>query len=267
MRKSEIIVIIIIFNFFLLAFLSAIITYILQYKNKKKQYNKLLETKEIEHQKEILSTQIEIQNQTMQKLGREIHDNIGQKLTLASLYTQQLAFENKAPNITENIENISNIINQSLVELRELSKTLTNNFIDNNSIYELIKAECDKIDGLKTCTIVFDIEDENLDLSYQLKAILYRIIQEFTQNSMKHSQCKNISIVLIRNENEIDLTINDDGIGFNQAEQINNGIGLANMQKRIKILNGTYILNSIINKGTELKVKLPIIDEKKDSNS
>lgn len=267
MRKSEIIVIIIIFNFFLLAFLSAIIVYILQYKNKKKQYNKLLETKEIEHQKELLTTQIEIQSQTMQKLGREIHDNIGQKLTLASLYTQQLAFENKAPNITENIENISNIINQSLVELRELSKTLTNNFIDNNSIYDLIKAECDKINGLKACEINFEINDENLDISYQLKVILFRIIQEFTQNSMKHSKCKNIAIILNRNENELDLTINDDGIGFNQDDQVINGIGLVNMQKRIKILNGTYNLKSIIDTGTELKVKLPINDEKKDSNS
>ena len=53
------------------------------------------------HTKELLSTQIEMQTQTMQYIGREIHDNVGQKLTLASLYTQQLAYENKAPQIND----------------------------------------------------------------------------------------------------------------------------------------------------------------------
>ena len=113
MGKSQIIITIIVFNIFFIAFIIAIIAFVRQYRLKKKEHIMLLSTQQEEHQKELLSTQIEIQNQTMQYIGREIHDNIGQKLTLASLYTQQLAYENKAPQINENIENISAIINQS----------------------------------------------------------------------------------------------------------------------------------------------------------
>ena len=109
----------------------------------------ILNDQHTEHQKEILSAQIEIQNQTMQHIGREIHDNIGQKLTLASLYTQQLAYENKAPQINENIENISAIINQSLSELRALSKSLTDDSISNSTIVELLQNECKIINELK----------------------------------------------------------------------------------------------------------------------
>ena len=92
------------------------------YQNEKKIMSQL-------HEQILLSTQLEMQTQTMQYIGREIHDNIGQKLTLASLYTQQLAYENKAPQINDKIENISNIINESLAELRQLSKSLTDDSI------------------------------------------------------------------------------------------------------------------------------------------
>jgi len=109
-----------------------------------------------EHQKELLSTQLEKQNQTMQHIGREIHDNVGQKLTLTSLYTQQLAFENKAPHSNDSIENTSKIINESLSELRELSKTLTDNSIELKSINELIAAEVKKITGSNLCDIQYN---------------------------------------------------------------------------------------------------------------
>ncbi len=217
----------------------------------------LLNNQHEEHQQELLSTQIEIQNQTMQHIGREIHDNIGQKLTLASLYTQQLAYENKAPHINENIENISKIINQSLTELRELSKSLTDNTIENATISKLIKTECEKINDLKKCTLIFITNDENLKLSYQYKVILFRITQEFIQNSIKHAKCKSIKINLKSTVENITLILDDDGIGFDTIKN-HNGIGLINMKKRTELLGGDFLLESTINKGTTLSIKLPI---------
>ena len=101
MGKTEIIITIFLFNVFFILFIIGIIVFIRQYKLKKNEHNIMLQNQYEEHQKELLSNQIEIQKQTMQDIGREIHDNIGQKLTLASLYSQQLAYENKAPHINE----------------------------------------------------------------------------------------------------------------------------------------------------------------------
>jgi signal transduction histidine kinase len=226
----------------------------------KRLYLKLLlkqaENKKL-FEKELAYAQIEIQNQTMQHIGREIHDNVGQKLTLASLYTQQLAFENKAPNINENIENISQIINQSLSELRELSKSLTDDSIQENSFFNLVSNECIKVRKTKKCKISFDCEIKNLDLDYQQKSILLRICQEFIQNSLKYSQCKHIRIHIFKQNNLLTLELNDDGIGFDVNSK-SKGIGIENIKKRTGLLNGTYDLSSIENVGTTLHIKIPI---------
>lgn len=206
----------------------------------------------------MLSNQLEIQTQTMQHIGRKIHDNIGQNLTLASIYTQQLAFENKAPHINENIENIGAIINQSLVELRQLSKSLTDDNIEDNSIIDLIENECVKINDLKKCEVIFKYELKIIVDSYQIKSILFRITQEFLQNSIKHSKCKNINISLKKSENSIQLELQDDGVDFNINTIESKGIGLINMKKRTEILNGTFNLERKINFGTNLIIQIPI---------
>ncbi|MBN8642790.1 MAG: sensor histidine kinase [Flavobacteriales bacterium] len=257
MRKEELIGTIILFNVFFIAFVSAIIIYMRNYQIKKKQHNAMLQIQHEEHQKELLSTQIEIQRQTMQHIGREIHDNVGQKLTLASLYTQQLAFENKAPQINEAIDNISSIINQSLSELRELSKSLTDDTIEANSIHQLISLEVKKLKELQLCSVSFENNKPELELPYHQKSIVFRILQEFIQNSIKHAHCDAITIELMTNSNSVQLVIKDNGKGFD-TQMNSTGIGLVNMKKRAELIGGTFHLMSEHNTGTQLTVSLPL---------
>lgn len=257
MGKTEYIAIIVIFNIIFLLFIAAIITYMVQYKTKKKEHTITLNNQKVQHQQELLATQLEMQEQTMQHIGREIHDNVGQKLTLASLYTQQLAYENKAPQVNEAIENISQIINQSLSELRELSKSLTNTTIDNIPIENLLEMECKKINDLGKCKVYFIKPIEPTQLTYQVKSVLFRISQEFIQNSIKHAHCKTISLFLERTDTLLRLILKDDGIGFDIKTLQSNGIGLENMKKRTEIINGTHQLQSD-SSGTQLIIEIPL---------
>jgi signal transduction histidine kinase len=255
MGKDTVILSLILFNIFFIAFIGAIIVFIRQYKIKKRTHSKELETVELIHKEELLKAQTEIQKETMNYIGREIHDNVGQKLTLSSLYLQQLILENQTPQLNENIDNVNNIINESLIELRHLSKSLTDDIIQNNSLVELIQAECNKIKQLKKCNISF-VNSLNLDLtSYQVKSIILRIIQEFIQNSLKHSKCKQIEIDLSNLSNEITILLKDDGVGFNVEKKIANGIGLNNIKKRVEVLDGEFNLQSN-SKGTTLNLKI-----------
>ncbi|MBQ0909097.1 hypothetical protein KBJ98_10320 [Flavobacterium sp. F-328] len=212
---------------------------------------------EILHQEQLNIVQIEIQRQTMEQIGREIHDNIGQKLTLASLYTQQLAYENKAPLINNCIENISSIINQSLSELRGLSKSLTDNTIKANTINQLLQRECDGFNELKKCNVIFSSNANYLELSEQSKIVLLRIAQEFIQNSIKHSDCKNINVTLIHTNNLLQLCLQDDGKGFDVKNEKGLGIGLSNIKKRIQLIGGTHKLESNEN-GTKLIIEISL---------
>lgn len=257
MGESTIIIALILFNIFFVAFICGIIVFIRQYRDKKKSHKQELEIVNVLHKEEMLKTITEIQSETMKHIGREIHDNVGQKLTLSSLYLQQLVFENEIPEINNRINNVNDIINESLNELRQLSKSLTDDTIDNRSISTLIEEECRKINELKKCSVKFNNTLGLIIDSYQVKSVSLRVVQEFMQNSIKHSHCKQIDISLSNMQNDLQIILKDDGKGFDINKIKTKGIGLKNIQKRVSILNGNSILQSD-EMGTKLTVKIPI---------
>ncbi len=260
MGETELLITIILYNLFFILFIISVLVYIKRYKERKNEYLKELQHTNEEHQKEILKTQLEIQQSTMAEIGRELHDNIGQKLTLASLYSQQLIFENKAPQINNKIEEVTHIIDESIEVLRGLSKSLTDDRISKKNIIELIEEEVKKINKLKKCNVIFLTNFTLLDLKFIQKSVLLRIVQESIQNSLKHSQCTEIIIELNQTNNDIELSIKDNGKGFDTQNSQFEGIGLQNMRKRIEMLNGTFNMVSAPNKGTRI---LTLIKQKR----
>lgn len=257
MGKTQLLITIILFNMFFVLFVVAIFVYIKKYRLRKKEYLNELRIKNEIHHKELLGTQLEIQQATMQQIGRELHDNIGQKLTLVSLYTQQLVYENKVPQVSERLEQIYQIINQSLQDLRNLSKTLTDDRINQKEIVTLIQEEVNNTNSLKKCNVSFEHNFEHLDMEFVQKNVLLRITQEFIQNSIKHSDCENIFINLNTSDKVFwKLKIRDDGAGFDSSKVTSNGIGLKNMKKRAEIIGAAFNLESQKNVGTTLTIIL-----------
>ena len=257
MGKTEYLLITIIFNFLFLLFIVAIASYVWQYKRKKREHVYAIQNQKDLHHKELLSIQLEMQQKTMQEIGREIHDNIGQKLTLASLYVQNLLYENKKLENTESIENIGAIINDSLADLRQLSKTLTDDSIAKKSLVTLLQLECEKINKLKKCWFNYDNAIKDAVVNYHTKSMLLRIAQEFIQNSLKHSQCESITVNLNIVSGFIILELTDDGCGFDVNQKDSLGIGLQNIKKRTETIGGKFQLQSSTS-GTELIIKLPL---------
>ncbi|WP_298507938.1 sensor histidine kinase [uncultured Kordia sp.] len=258
MGEESIKIIIKIFYVTFVIFIGGMIIFVYEFRKRRRKHTQEIEKLDTLYKKELAQTQAEIQTETMRHIGREIHDNVGQKLTLSSLYLQQLVFENKAPQISENISAINDIINESLFELRSLSKSLTNDTIEQYSLATLIEEECKKTHGLKTYDIQFQNHTKGLQLSYQIKSILVRITQECIQNSIKHAQCSTINITLSNTDTKLELEISDDGKGFDIETMQTNGIGLKNIKKRIDIIKGTFVLKSTINKGTSVILNVPL---------
>ena len=90
------------------------------------------------------------------------------------------------------------------------------------------------------------------------KSIIFRITQEFLQNSIKHANCKNIFVLLKDTDNSLVLTLKDDGKGFNINALNAGGIGLKNMKKRTELIGGQFKLESLDQKGTTLTIELPL---------
>lgn len=257
MGKTEYLLITIVFNLFFLLFMVAIIMYMWQYRRKKKENDLQFLYEKNVHQKELITTQLEMQKKTMQEIGREIHDNVGQKLTLASLHIQQLIYENKIPNDDESISNINSIINDSLADLRQLSKSLSDDSIDENTLPNLLKIETKKIGKIKECQLIIEKEDDYNFISYQEKSVLLRITQEFIQNAIKHADCTKITVSLTSKNNDFILSLSDNGKGFDSKNLKSEGIGLKNMKKRTDIVGGIFTMDSDTS-GTRATIKIPL---------
>jgi signal transduction histidine kinase len=251
MGETEITIFIVIANFILLIFIGGIIVFIFQYRKRKLAHEQEKEQINLIHRQEILTQQIDTQTQTMKDIGQEIHDNVGQKLTLAAIYTQQLEHANNYPELKESFENISKIINDSISDLRQLSKSLVNPDSIKIDLLEMIKNEANQINQSGFLRMKIDTDFSKIPLETKMKNSIFRIFQEFTQNSLKHANCKNILINILKTEQGVVIKMIDDGNGFTIHEK-NNGIGLSNMKRRAKEMDIDFEFTSKINEGTQL---------------
>lgn len=215
-----------------------------------KRKNKLLEEQK-EAQKrfesEIAETQIEIREETLRNISWELHDNLGQSLTLAKIQLQSGS--------QENIEEVSEIITKSLNELRALSKLINPEFIKNIELKEAIQLEIDRFNRLNFIESTLTVTGKEKKLNEKTSIIIFRILQEFFSNTIKHSKATRLDVELIFSKDELEITATDNGIGFNKEEIQNIGLGLKNIENRANLIGADISLRSVPKEGTQLKIK------------
>jgi signal transduction histidine kinase len=242
------------------ALMVAIISFLFHYRKKKVQQLREKEQLTKKHLQELLSKQLEMKQQTMEFIGSEIHDSVGQKLTLASLYTQQLCQRNNNAETGAQLQAISVILNESLAELRSLSKNLIDENRQNFSLEMFLQQECERINASGLCNAYLSVSSNGHELQPQQKYVLLRIVQEFVQNSLKYSQCQNIRLSTLSTSHVFNLRAVDDGVGFDMrlTENSRKGIGLSNIRKRAESIGAVLNLSSTIGTGTMLELQVNI---------
>lgn len=220
---------------------------------------RLLKAQE-ENQKNLLQTQLEIQEQTFTYISQEIHDHIGQRLTLARLYLNSRK-ENNLEKAEELIDQSANLIGMAITDLKYLSRTLTSDFIKENGLIKAVEMEIERINKLHHLTIEFQVEGHTTFMHTDTELIIFRIIQEATQNIMKHSNATGASINLNYGKEMLHILITDNGVGFEPKSAINPPnihSGLKNMEKRTTLLKGSFQIQSSLNIGTKIEIALPV---------
>ena len=193
------------------------------------------------------------------RIALELHDGIMNKLASTRLNLFVLSKKNDPETINKcltYIEDIHHIEN----EIRHVSHDLNQElFIGRDSFISLLKQfVAEQNSHLKNNYELQIDETINWDLiSSEMKMHLYRIIQEATRNSNKHAKANKVTICLTMDENQLCMSITDDGIGFD-SEKIKEGIGLLNMQQRMESLKGVLSITSKVNKGTTIYIKIPL---------
>jgi two-component system, NarL family, sensor kinase len=222
--------------------------------SKKQKRNKEEKAKmQYQFSQALLQTQIEIQEQTLKTISQEIHDNIGQVLSLAKLNLGTLQYGED-----EKLIDTKNLVSKAINDLRDLSRSLHGDKIAELSLQEAVANELKILQNTGQYHAALQITGEPYKLEPQKEMVLFRIVQEAIHNAVKHAKAKNITVQLNYQPAYFVLLITDDGIGFNAADlqAAQTGIGLKSMQNRAALIGGQFTLTAANGNGTAIKIEL-----------
>jgi two-component system, NarL family, sensor kinase len=258
-RTNDIVIFLVGSTLLILVLISFIITILYLYRKKQAVFNQSLDALKLTYDKNLLSTQVEIQESTFQHISREIHDNITLELTLAKLKLHTVRLNNTAE--AENLINESLVIlSRVITDLSDISKSLDSDIITNQGLIKAIEKEIENIRGLKSFAIDMKVTGEPIFLDVKKELIIFRIVQESFNNILKHAAAGHVQLELYYNFDHIKVTIADNGIGFTGAADKTDsrtGAGLKNIKARAYMFNGTVAITGTPGKGTNVVVSIP----------
>jgi len=215
----------------------------------------------IMQQEIITETTIQVQEKEREELGKELHDNINQILASTKLYLE-IARSGNNEMLPEAISKSYENVNLAIGEIRQLSKQLVTPVLDTNLV-DSIKDLTEEIQAITPIKIHFTIANFNEEfLNDNLRLMLYRIIQEQVNNILKHAAASEIILNLETNHGVVYLAIADNGVGFDIGKK-SKGIGLRNIDNRVKFYDGAVNITSTEGKGTRLEISVPLERESK----
>lgn len=219
-----------------------------------KRKNTLLLEKErmrIEFEQTLLHSKLAIQEETFTYISREIHDNIGQVLSVVRLGLNTMDTTANE----EKINRMDELMEKAITDLRNLSHSLDTNLIRNTGWIKA--AERLLLDLAKTgaCKVVFAAEDNLPTLGNEKPIILFRMIQEILNNIIRHAKATEIKFQAAVKDQEIIITITDNGKGFDM-DQVVAGAGLQNIESRAKLIDAKLYIHTVPGEGTSVTIAI-----------
>lgn len=257
---SEVVIIVLAGTFLMLLLVIFIISFFFIHQ-KKQQSHKLEKANLQAHfEQEILNAENEIQDTTMKHISRELHDNVGQMLTLVKIQLNNLSEELPS---NKKITDSKEFLNHILSDVRALSKSLNSDNILNEGLKKAISFELDRVRKVGNYEVLFSTNAWDVSLNHKNEILIFRIFQELLQNCLKHAKAKNIEVRLEENNQCLNLEVIDDGIGFDfeakiQISGFQNGVGLQNLIHRAGLMNGTLVFERGKVSGTKALLTIPV---------
>ncbi|WP_343307943.1 ATP-binding protein [Chitinophaga niabensis] len=226
------------------------------YNNKKRQMERDKRQIQDDFEKQLLQSKLEMQEETFNTISQEIHDNVGQMLSLAKIRLNIL--EQQVLTGVEGLEEVKEIIGSAMTDLRNIAKSLSSERIHLLSLPDCIREEIRRLHN-SGLLITFHLEGEEQVMEKQVKLILFRIIQEALQNILKHASASNVKILFSYLPGLMQISVTDDGVGFdvNSPHLQLNGLGLQNIRNRTTLIGGVSSIHSVINGGTTITINIP----------
>lgn len=253
--------------FILLLIIGLLLLNHLSKKRKIAEQEKTIETQKMqtllrEQELHEIDVMLESQEKERQRIANDLHDNLGSLLSALKLNFHTLGKREVEDTTSRKLfEKTEELINETYIQVRNISHLKNLGVVGNEGLLLAVKKMAEKmsvINRLKFNVIPFGLKDR---LESNLEIILFRMIQELSSNIIKHSEATEVNIYLTQHQGQqLNIMIEDNGKGFDVAElkQMNAGIGLKNIEKKVEQLGGTFTIDTVKGKGTTIIIDIPL---------
>jgi two-component system NarL family sensor kinase len=250
-KLSEVVLILV--SSTLIILLLAVLIVVALFINQRRRFKYRQDLSEMKntYEREVLKTQLETQAQTFEVISQELHDNVGTLISIALVHLKSDPIFLKEGN--KNLLEVNNTLDEALDILRDISRSINPDRIEKLGLGHSIRNELDRLKRTKMFTTELAITGEEFSIEPQRQMICFRIVQEALNNIIKHAQANHISVKANFDKPKVELTIEDNGRGFDQPSDQGSFVkqsGIANMTKRAKLINALFSIKSEIGKGT-----------------
>lgn len=208
-------------------------------------------------QSELFMAVVDTQEKERQRIGKDLHDDIGPLLSAIKLNMERLQ-----PRVKDNeiMAYVKDLLDDAVKGVRSSAHNLMPDVLQYYDLAAAIQDICNKVNNHGKLTIEFIHHIEGLNISQSATLNIYRILNEIINNTIKHADATTLNITLIKQKHLLVIGIKDNGVGFDtslvQGTGMKSGIGLKNIESRVNLMNGKYDLKSEPGKGTKIKIIL-----------
>jgi signal transduction histidine kinase len=206
---------------------------------------------------------VEAQETERRRLARELHDEIGQSLTVTKINLQAMQRIDDASVQAKRLEEGISIVERALQQVRNMSLDLRPSLLDDLGLVAALRWFLDRQAQTAGFSTQFVADPPELRLTPALETVCFRLVQEALTNVIRHAQAQQVQVELRQREAELYLTIHDDGIGFDVKTALKNAaqggsLGLLGMEERVLLAGGYLEIDSVPERGTEIRVRFPL---------
>jgi PAS domain S-box-containing protein len=207
------------------------------------------------------------QEQERQRIARELHDDLSQKMALLNLEVAQIADEVALDQSRTRLVKLSYQVGEIANDLSDLSHKLHPSRLQALGLKESVRLLCSEVSEQRQIDVVFHSAELPRSVDPGVSLCLYRIAQEALHNVAKHSRARHASVELTREGNHLSLQITDSGIGFDPVAVNRSGLGLVSMRERVGVLKGHLSIHASPGSGTRIGVRVPLAPPQHEDHS
>ena len=247
-ENQGLVIAILIGSLFILLFGFIAFLVVINYVKRKRKLLVEREMREAEFRQSVLLAQLEMQEHTFKTISQEIHDNVGQILSLAKLNLNILTYTVRD---NETLNAVKELVTNAIAELRDLGAGYYADRLVEEGLIVAIKHQLQQLERTGLFTTSFESQMDAVIMDKSKIIFIYRMVQEALNNVVKHSGASHVNISIFKNEDEVNILLQDNGKGFETSQSdFKAGIGLSSMQQRASMIGAKMYIDSKLGSGT-----------------